>query len=80
VRSAVKSFGHKPTNGAAKGLPAQYAIPRCDSDGAVPAWIELAGPPRRFLAQADKDRTGREAACTGPGGMPERRVPHGKSV
>jgi hypothetical protein len=34
-RSVAKSSARKPTNAAAKGLPAHYAIPKSEGDGAA---------------------------------------------
>ena len=41
-REAVaKSSARKPTKAAAKELPAHYAVPKAEGDGAVQAWIDL---------------------------------------
>ncbi len=39
--SGRQASARKPTNAAAKELPAHYAVPKADGDGAVQAWIDL---------------------------------------
>ncbi|HEX3493969.1 MAG TPA: DUF1801 domain-containing protein [Methylocella sp.] len=39
--SVAKSSARKSTNAAANGLPAHYAVPKSEGDGAVHAWIDL---------------------------------------
>jgi hypothetical protein len=41
AKSSAKSSARKPANAAAKGLPAHYAVPKSEGDGAVQAWIDL---------------------------------------
>jgi hypothetical protein len=40
-----KSSARKPTKAAAKELPAHYAVPKSEGDGAVHAWIDLLPDP-----------------------------------
>ncbi len=40
-KAVAKSSARKPTKAAAKELPAHYAVPEAEGDGAVQAWIDL---------------------------------------
>jgi hypothetical protein len=53
-KAVAKSSARKPTKAAAKELPAHYAVPKAEGDGAVQAWIDLTATTSKGPAVAAK--------------------------